>query len=454
MNLAAKNRINHPTHVGMRVFILIWFGQLVSLIGSSLTDFALGIWVYQRTGSITQFSLIIISGSLPLIVISPLAGVLADRWNRRWVMILSDSGAALGTIAIALLIATNRIEIWHIYLATAISSTFSALQWPAYTAATTLLVPKQHLSRASGMMQLANSATQLISPVLGGVLLGIIHIEGIILLDFATFFVSLITLFLVRFPEINIVNTNETNETNDTKQVGRNSLLREVTSGWTYITAREGLLGLLIFMVTNNFFFSIFSVLLTPFVLSFTSTHVLGIIVSIGGIGSVASSLLISTWRGSQQLMYSLFGFQLLGGLCILCMGLYNSIPLLTLSIFLFSFGLPMIYGSNQVIWQRKVPPDLQGRAFAVRSMSGSLFRLLAYLISGPLVEKIFEPLMISNSPIAVSIGKIIGTGTQAGMSLIFIVIGCCTMLTTIAAYQYPPLRLVQNELPDVIPTI
>jgi len=445
MILAAKNMIKYHTQIGMRVFILIWFGQLVSLIGSSLTDFALGIWVYQRTGSITQFTLITISGALPLIIISPLAGVLVDRWNRRWVMILSDSGAALATVAIALLIVTNRLEIWHIYLATAISSTFCALQWPAYTAAATLLVPKQHLSRASGMMQLAGSATQLISPILGGLLLGIIHIEGIILLDFATFFVSLITLFLVRFPEINTVKTS------DTKQLGRKSLLREITYAWTYITARQGLLGLLIFMVTNNFFFNIFSVLLTPFVLSFTSTHVLGIIVSIGGIGSLVSSLLISTWGSSQQLIYSLFGFQLLGGLCILFMGLYTGIPFFTLSIFLLSFGIPIIYGSNQVIWQRKVPHELQGRAFAVRSLIGSLFRLLAYLVSGPLVEKIFNPLMISNSPIAVSIGKITGTGTQAGMSLIFIIVGFCTMLTTIAAYQYHPLRLVENELPDAI---
>jgi MFS transporter, DHA3 family, macrolide efflux protein len=203
----------------MRVFILIWFGQLVSLIGSSLTDFALDIWVYQRTGSITQFTLMTISSALPMIVISPLAGVLVDQWNRRWIMILSDSGAALATVVIALLIVTNQIEIWHIYLATAISSSFCALQWPAYNAATTLLVSKQHLSRASGMIQLAASATQLISPVLGGVLLGIIRIEGIILLDFATFFVSLITLFLVRFPEINTVKTD------DTKQVGINSLV-------------------------------------------------------------------------------------------------------------------------------------------------------------------------------------------------------------------------------------
>lgn len=447
MILAAKNMTKHLTHIGMRVFILIWFGQLVSIIGSSLTDFALDIWVYQRTGSITQFTLVTICGALPLIVISPLAGVLVDRWNRRWVMILSDSGAALATVAIAILITTNRIEIWHIYLATAISSIFYALHFPAYTAATTQLVPKQHLSRASAMMQLAGSASQLISPVLGGILLEIIHIEGIILLDLATFFVSLTTLFLVRFPEINTVKTD------DTKQVGRNSLLQDINCGWTYITDRQGLLGLLIFIATNNFFFAIFSVLFTPFVLSITSTNVVGIIVSIGGLGSVASSLLISTWGGSQQLIYSLFGFQLLGGLCILFMGLYTSIPILTLSIFLFSFGLQIIYGCNQVIWQRKVPHDLQGRAFAVRSLIGSLLRLLAYLASGALVEKIFQPLTMGNNPIAVSIRKIIGTGSHTGMSLIFIIVGCCTMLTTIAAYQYPPLRLVENKLPDVIHT-
>ncbi|RUT06002.1 MFS transporter [Dulcicalothrix desertica PCC 7102] len=436
------------THLGMRVFILIWFGQLVSLIGSCLTGFVLDIWVYQRTGSITQFTLVTVSSVLPMIFISPLAGVLVDRWNHRWTMIISDSGTALATIAIALLIVTNHLEIWHIYLANAISSTFGSLQWPAYNAATILLVPKQYLSRANGMMQLAGSASQLISPILGGVLLEIIQIEGIILLDFATFFVSLITLLFVRFPEIHIVKNN------DKKQVGKNLLLQDFTSGWTYITNRQGLLALLIFMVTNNFFFSIFSVLLTPFVLSLTSTHVLGIIVSIGGIGSLVSGLLISTWGSSQKLMYSLFGFQLLAGLSILFMGLYTQIPLITLSIFLFSFGLPIIYGCNQVIWQRKVPPDLQGRAFALRSMFFSVFRLLAYLISGLLVEKIFQPLMISNNLIAASIGKIIGTGSQAGMSLVFVVLGFCTILMTIAAYQYRPLRLLEDELPDLLPTI
>ncbi|MBO3459539.1 MFS transporter [Aetokthonos hydrillicola Thurmond2011] len=431
----------------MKVFILIWFGQLVSSIGSSLTDFALGIWVYQRTGSINQFTLITVSSVLPLIVMSPLAGVLVDRWNRRWVMILSDSASALGTIVIALLIATNRIEIWHIYLATAMSSTFYTLQWPAYSAATAQLVPLQHLSRANSMMLLAGSATELISPILGVALLGIIHIQGIILLDFATFLVALFTLFLVKFPDVVAVQIKRT------QQVIRNSLLQEVACGWTYIAARKELLGLLIFMVTNNFFVNIFNVLLVPFVLSVTSTNTLGIIISISGIGSLVSSLLISAWGGSQKLIYSLFGFQLLEGLCILLMGLYTRIPLLALCIFLVSFGWPIICGYNQVIWQRKVPPDLQGRTFAVRSMIAGLFRLLAYLVSGPLVEKIFQPLMISNSPIATSIGKIIGTGSHAGMSLVFIIVGFCAVLLTIAAYQYRPLRLMEDELPDVLPS-
>ena len=152
--------------------------------------------------------------------------------------------------------------------------------------------------------------------------------------------------------------------------------------------------------------------------------------------------------------MYSLLGFQLLGGLCIVCVGLNTSIPLLALSIFLVSFGLPIICGYNQAIWQRKVPLNVQGRVFAIRSIVSCLSRLLAYLVSGPLVEKIFQPLMVSNNLIAVSIGKIIGTGSHVDMSLIFIIVGCFSMLATIAAYQYRPLRLVEAELPDVISTI
>src|SRR4028119_1012058 len=197
-----ENKITqHPTATHMRVFILIWLGQMVSLIGSGLTGFALGVWVYQRTGSVTQFALISLSATLPSIVISPIAGTLVDRWDRRWTMLLGDCGAGLSTLAIALLLLVGRLELWHIYLATSVSSTCSAFQYPAYAGATTLLVPLQHLGRASGLIHLGRSVAQLISPVLAGILVVTLQIQGVILLDFATFLFALVTRLLVRSPQ-------------------------------------------------------------------------------------------------------------------------------------------------------------------------------------------------------------------------------------------------------------
>jgi MFS family permease len=284
--------IQRPTASRMRAFILIWLGQQVSLIGSGLTGFALGVWVYQRTGSVTQLALIYLSMILPVIVISPIAGVLVDRWDRRWAMILSNTGAGLTTLTLALMLFIGRLEVWHIYLVTFANSTCNAFQWPAKTAATTLFVPKQHLARASGLTNLGQSVAQLISPVLAGVLVVTIQIQGVILLDFATFLFALVTLLLVRFPEA---------KTTAASTAGKGSLLGEAAYGWTYITARPGLLGLLIFFAVNNFLMGIVMVLATPLVLSFASAAVLGTVLSIGGSGMVVGSLVMSTWGGPQR---------------------------------------------------------------------------------------------------------------------------------------------------------
>jgi len=431
---------------GIRVFILVWFGQLISLTGSGITGFALGIWVYQRTGSATQFALISLFVMLPSILMSPLAGALVDRWNRRWAMILSDTGAAMSTLAIALLVMTDNLEIWHIYLATAITSTFSAFQWPAYSAAITLLVPKQHFGRASGMTQLAEAVAQLISPVLGGVLLVTIQLQGVILLDLATFLVALVILLLVRFPDV---------KTTVVKQVVKSGLLHEAAYGWHYIMARPGLLGLLILFAASNFLVGIVSVLITPLALSFTSVTVLGTILSIGGIGMLMGSLVMSTWGGPQRLIYGVFGFQLLGGMCILTAGLHTIVPFLAISAFLFFFSLPIINSCSQAIWQKKVAPDVQGRVFAMRRMIAWSSLPLAYLVAGPLADYVFEPLLMTpHSYLANSIGQIIGVGPGRGIGLLFMVMGTLTLLATVVAFQYPRLRRVEDELPDVVADI
>lgn len=426
----------------MRVFLLVWFGQLISLIGSGLTSFALGVWVYQRTGSVTQFSLILLSAMLPSILISPVAGALVDRWNRRWCMILSDSGAGITTVAMALLLTSGNLEIWHIYLAVSLSSVCKAFQLPAYTASTSSLVPKEHLPRASGMVQSGEACAQLISPLLAGFLLGIVQLEGVILIDFATFVFALTTLLFVRFPDA---------KTAAVPVDGKASLWREAVEGGTYIFVRPGLLALLIVFALNNFVLGMIEVLFTPLVLSFTSVTVLGTIQSLGGVGMLLGSIVMSIWGGPRTLIRGVFGFTFLSQMCILALGLRADATLFALAFFLFFFSLPFINGWCDAILLRKVAPDIQGRVFATINMICFSFIPLAYVMAGPLADRIFEPLMAADGLLAGSVGQIIGVGPGRGIGLLFITMEIIAILVTVAAYRYPRLRFVERELPDAI---
>jgi MFS transporter, DHA3 family, macrolide efflux protein len=431
-----------PFTGGMGVFLVVWFGQLVSLIGSGLTNFALGVWVYQRTGSVTQFSLILLFAVLPSILISPVAGAMVDRWNRRVSMILSDSGAGITTVAIALLLATGSLEIWHIYLAVGLSSIFKAFQLPAYTASTALLVPKEALPRASGMVQSGQACAQLISPLLAGFLLGIVQLQGVILIDFATFLFALTTLFFVSFPDA---------KTATVPVNGKASLWREAMEGATYIFVRPGLLALVIVFAINNFVFGLIEVLFTPLVLQFASVTVLGTIQSIGGAGMLLGSVIMSMWRGPKLLIRGVFGFGFLYQLCILAFGLGTSFALFAFANFLLFFSLPFINGYSNAIWLRKVAPDIQGRVFATINMICLSCIPVAYLVAGPLADRIFEPLMAADGLLAGSVGQIIGVGPGRGIGLLFITMEIIAIVVTVAAYRYPRLWFVERELPDVI---
>jgi MFS family permease len=164
---------------GLATFTIVWFGQLVSVVGSGLTTFALGVWIFERTGSATQFALIGLFAVLPRVALSPLAGTIVDRWDRRRAMIVSDAGAGLSTLILVLLLFSSTVEVWHIYLIVAASSAFSTIQFPAYAAATTLLVSRENLGRANGMIQFAKAAAEILAPALAGLLVQTIQLQGV-----------------------------------------------------------------------------------------------------------------------------------------------------------------------------------------------------------------------------------------------------------------------------------
>ena len=220
----------------MQIFTLVWLGQLVSLMGSSLTEFALGVWVYQHTGSVTQLALSYLFAYLPQIALSPLAGALIDRWDRRSCMIISDAGAAFGSFALTILLFADRLMIWQIWLILGISSFFKAFYLPAYDATIALLVPKKQLNRANGMVQISKATARIISPMIGGILLVTTQLSNVLLIDCMTFLFSLVILLLVRFPRLRSSHIHQGK--------GMRSLLHEASYGWTYIARYPGLLAL------------------------------------------------------------------------------------------------------------------------------------------------------------------------------------------------------------------
>jgi MFS family permease len=431
-----------PITPGFRTFFLIWFGQLISLTGTGLTGFALGVWVYQRTGSVTQFALIALATTLPGTMFSPIAGALVDRWDRRWAMFLSDAGASACTLSMCLLLFAGRLQIWEIYIAMAISSTITAFQWPAYSSATTLLVPKEQLGRASGMVQIAEAVAQIGSPAIAGVMMGIFPIHTILLVDYATYLFALFTLLITRFPKPEVTAESKTRQ---------GSLLREAAFGWTYIVARPGLFGLLLYFAVGNFTTGFAEVLFTPLVLSFSTPAVLGLIMSAGGIGFLGGSLVMSIWGGPRKRILGILGFNLLQGVTLLAAGIPPRVVIYVVAVFFFFFGQPMINGCSQAIWQVKTAPDVQGRVFAMRRMIAWSSLPFSYLLAGPLADLVFKPLLIQGGPLANSVGRIIGIGPGRGIGLFFIIMGILVLVITVGFYLYPHLRHLEVELPDVI---
>ena len=430
------------TYQGMRTFLVIWVGQLISTLGSGLTGFALGVWIYEKTGSATLFAMNMLAFAVPNLLVSPLAGALVDRWDRRWAMILSDTGAGLSTLAVFLLLLTNRLEVWHVYVITAISAAFSTFQWPAYSAATSTLVPKEQLGRAGGMVQIGEAISQIIAPGVAGALYVTVGMQGVVLIDFITFTFAVGSLLLVRIPRPAASVEGEQ---------GKGSIWKEAMYGWKYITARPGLLGLLLVFAGTNLFSGIMQPLLAPLVLDMTSADMLGYLGSVIGIGMLLGTLVMSAWGGPKRKVHGVLGFLLLGGIFTSMLGLRPSIPLMTASGFLMMFTFPIVNGSSQAIWQRKVALDVQGRVFSVRRMIAWSTTPIAFAIAGPLADKVFKPLMLEGGPLASSVGQVIGVGPGRGVGLMFIILGLCNVVVAAAGYLSPRVYHVEDDLPDAV---
>lgn len=424
---------------GMRPFLAIWFGQLVSLLGSGLTSFALGVWTYQRTGSVTRFALITFFGALPGIVGAPLAGALVDRWDKRRTMMLADTGSALSVLCVALLLWTDRLETWHIYAAVAFASACNALAIPAWSAAIALIVPQDKLDRANGLVELALSLVPIVSPLLAGVLVVAIDLHGVILIDFASFLFSIVMLGLIH-----------TGRLASEPEPG-SSLLRDALSGWRYVLERPGLLGLLLFFAAINFSFAFSEVLLPPLVLESSSPTLLGTVLATGGAGLVASSLVVSAGFRPRRRVRGILGGGALLGASQMVIGATSAWPVILTGTFLQMFWVPLINAWSRTVWQLKVPADMQGRVMATRMAVAWSTTPIAFACAGPLADRVFKPLLVDGGPLASTVGRVLGTGPGRGLGLLFLVLGLVPLIAAVAGVMNARVRRIEQDLPDAL---
>ncbi len=429
----------------MQTFFVIWIGQVISLLGSKLTEFALAFWIldrtYQDTGTITQFALTIFFMYLPKVIISPLAGVLVDRWNRRYAMLMSDLGTGIVTFGVLLLVWSNSLAVWQIYLVLIISSSLSAFQQPAYTASITQLVPANNLSRANGMVQASFAIAKIAAPAIAGLLMKFFGLKTILSIDIATFIVAIITLVSVKFPEFK--------RRTKAKRKVVHQVISDALAGWNYIVLRPGLIRLVSFISISYFSMGILEVVLWPLLYQPNSTDELGFVLSIGGCGMLLGSVLMSVWSGPKNRVRAIICFAGLQSVIILIGGMKISPFVLAIGIFGYLFSQPIIVSCNQAIWQSKVPSRLQGRVFALQQTLERSLAIGAYLLAGPLVDNVFNPLMAEGGVFAQILGKFVNTGMGQGVTLLLVLLGIVNVLVVAIAYRQPRLRHLETELPD-----
>jgi MFS transporter, DHA3 family, macrolide efflux protein len=431
---------------GMRTFFTIWFGQLISLLGSQLTGFAMGVWVYDQTHSVSLLAVVQIALQLPYVLLSPLAGVFADRWNRRTAMIVSDFGAGLAVLTVGGLYLTGHLQVWMVIPLNLWMSTFHTLMWPSFTAATTQLVPKQHYARASAFTQLGEALPAIAGPAIAGVLYVSIRLGNMALIDFTSYvFAVLLMLAFVRLPG----PTPATAASPAAPEAGKVSLWQEMRFGWDYITARQGLMALLIFFMAYNFLSGVVGPLITPLILDNWDASALGFLSTMFGVGMLAGTLVMSAWGGTRRKIDTVLWASLLDGLFLIAAGLRASLPLLAVCGFGAMFCGPIINAASQAIWQAKVAPAVQGRVFAFRRTIAMSAGLLAPLLAAPLTDYLFKPAMAPGGALAPILGPIFGVAASRGVGVMFSLVGVGIVISSLIALSVPHLRRLEAELPD-----
>lgn len=421
-------------------FTTIWFGQLLSALGTRMTNFALSIWVWDATGRAFDLTLLMAFAFGSTVIFSPIAGALVDRWSRRLTVVLSDIGSAVTTGVLLLLFLTDSVQVWHLYLVNLVTGAFLAFQLPAYQATITVMMEKGQYPRANAMMFAVRTIPVIFAPGFAAALLGLMDIKTILLIDALSYLVAIGAVLLVKLPPVPRSAHDDGGFWSDTLH------------GFRYILASRAFTGLEAIMFAINVLAAVGFALLVPQILARTdsSTNAVGLVQTIGAVGGVAGASLLAilpnTRHKIRRMLIAILVFSVLGRIIY---GVGDSIIVWSVALLFLHLSIPFIDGYAQSVWQEKVEPAQQGRVFAARQFIEDLAYPGGTALAGIAADRWFEPMMREGGSGVPVFGWLVGTGPGAGMGLIFVIVGVLGIGVAAAGFASPSIRRMEVDLPD-----
>ncbi|MEM1182216.1 MAG: MFS transporter [Acidobacteriota bacterium] len=423
---------------GLGHFMPLWGAESLSNLGTQLTGFALGVWAYRETGSVAWLSLFALAATAPKVLIAPAAGVLADRFDRRRVLRFGHAASGVCTLLTAALFATGTPDPAFVLPLVGLSALVSAAQYPAFQAATTLLVPKSELARASGLVHFGFSAAAIVAPATAGVLLGEVGVAGVLLLDVLTFVSAWWILRDVKIPRAS-------GGTPEGSEAGQLAL------GFLYLRHRPPMMALLGLFATLAFCLGLTQLLVTPLILAIADEVALGQVLSASGLGLLAGSAAMLVWGGPRSLIGGIAWLCGAQGLLLTATAVARTPLGVAVGLF-FVFSLrPLLSACSAALWQKKVHPALQGRVFAVRSMVVQGAVPLAYLAAGPLTA-LATAWTAPDAALTSCTEALFGVEPGRHIALLIAALGAALVALAAATRLYPRLWRLDDELPDAEP--
>ena len=388
----------------LKYFLILWLTQALSQLGSSMTNYALIVWSYTSNGSALTTALLSVCSYAPYVIMSIFAGSLSDKWNKKGTMLVSDTFAALCTISIFVLLKTGRLEIWHLYCLNALNGLMNTVQQPASDVAITLLTPKKHYQRVSGLRSFSNALISILTPIIATAVLSFTNMQIIIFIDLFTFVIAFISLiFFIKIPEYK-------------SDKNADSFLTLTKSGLTYLKQNRGILACI------NLIASIYNATFPAMILSKENGGeiALGTVNAFIGASTLTGSIIASLMPAPKSRV------KVICNALLIAMSTENfflafgkTLPLWCVGGVLGWLCIPLMNANMDVLFREHIPVRMQGRVYAARNTFQFFTIPLGYILGGFLVDKVFEPFMEKHNTAALSV--LFGTGKGSGAAFLFL---------------------------------